>query len=168
MNHERIMRVALDVAAEAVSSGELPFAAVLVDPEGRVVLSEHDRVFEMKDPTQHAETRLVRNACRLYGPDLSQFSLYTTCEPCAMCFTSAWLAGIRRIVTGTDMAAVHRRSGGRHREMPIPATTMSERVAGDMELLEGVLAEECLAMFREDMFLQPRPGQSWPIGEGTP
>jgi tRNA(Arg) A34 adenosine deaminase TadA len=159
MNHEQIMRVALNIAVEAVSHGELPFAAVLADAGGRVVLSEHDRVFEMQDPTQHAETRLVRMACRIYGPDLSQFSLYTTCEPCAMCFTSAWLAGIRKIVTGTNMAAVHQRSGGRHREIPVPAVKMSEWAGGDIELLEGILAEECLALFQEQMFLKQRPGR---------
>ncbi len=159
MNHEEIMGVAIGVAVEAVSRGELPFAAVLADAHGRVVLSEHDRVFEKEDPTQHAESRLVRMACRHYGPDLSQFSLYTTCEPCAMCFTSAWLAGIRRIVTGTNMAAVHERSGGRHREMLMPAARMNECTGGDVELLEGVLAKACLTLFREDMFLEHRPGE---------
>lgn len=153
------METALGVAEQAIARGELPFAAVLVDPQGNVVLSEHDRVFEKNDPTQHAESRLVRMACAQFGPDLSGFTLYTTCEPCAMCFTSAWLAGIRRIVTGTNMAAVHERSGGRHREMSVPATKMNAWNGGDVELVEGVLAERCLALFREDMFLEHRPGQ---------
>jgi tRNA(Arg) A34 adenosine deaminase TadA len=159
MNHEQIMGVTIGVAVEAISRGELPFAAVLADGRGRVVLSEHDRVFEKADPTQHAESRLVRIACRHYGPDLSRFTLYTTCEPCAMCFTSAWLAGIRKIVTGTSMAAVHARSGGRHQEMPAPAAAMNDWVAGDIELIQGVLSEECLNLFQEELFRGERPGQ---------
>ena len=157
MKHEKIMRVALGVAEEAMTRGELPFAAVLVNAQGKVVLTEHDRVYEKQDPTQHAETRLVRKACRLYGPDLCSFSLYSTCEPCAMCFTSAWLTGIRRIVMGTSMAAVYMRSGKRHREMPLPAAVLNDRVGGTIELIKGVLAEECLALFREELFLEPRP-----------
>lgn len=158
MKHEKIMRVALGVAEEAMTRGELPFAALLVNAEGKVVLTEHDRVFGKQDPTQHAESRLVRKGCRLYGPDLSAFSLYTTCEPCAMCFTSAWLTGIRRIVMGTTMAAVYTRSGGRHREMPIPAAVLNARVGGTIELIKGVLAEECLNLFREELFLETRRG----------
>jgi tRNA(Arg) A34 adenosine deaminase TadA len=158
MKHETIMRVALGIAEEAMGRGELPFAAVLVNAEGKVVLTEHDRVYEKQDPTQHAESRLVRKACRLYGPDLSAFTLYTTCEPCAMCFTSAWLTGIRRIVMGTTMAAVYHRSGGRHREMPLPAAILNDRVGGAIELVKGVLAEECLALFHEELFLEARPG----------
>lgn len=159
MDHKEIMEIALGVAEQAIARGELPFAAVLVDRQGKMVLSEHDRVFEKDDPTQHAESRLVRIACGRYGPNLSEFTLYTTCEPCAMCFTSAWLAGIRRIVTGTNMVAVCERSGGRHREMSVPAGRMNEWNGGDVELLEGVLAEECLALFQEDMFVEQRPGQ---------
>jgi tRNA(Arg) A34 adenosine deaminase TadA len=160
MNHEKIMQVAVDVARDAISRGELPFAAALVDATGTVVLTEHDRVYEKQDPTQHAETLIVQEGCRRFGPNLSEFTLYTTCEPCAMCFTSAWLTGIRRIVMGTTMAAVYHRSGRRHREMPIPASVMNDRVGGTVELTRGVLAEECIALFREDLFLETRPGQS--------
>ena len=144
---EQGVRLAMAVAIDAQGDGELPFGAVLADAEGRVVLVERDRVAEFNDRTQHAETRLVKTACAQFGPDLSGFTLYTTCEPCAMCFTTAWLARVSRLVCGTNMQAVYERSGGLHREMPVTARAMSQAGGGAVELVEGVLAEECLALF---------------------
>ncbi|MFN3580814.1 MAG: nucleoside deaminase [Pseudomonas sp.] len=144
---EQGVRLAMQVAMEARRHGELPFGAVLADASGKLVLTERDRVAELNDRTQHAETRLVKTACAQYGPDLSGFTLYTTCEPCAMCFTTAWLARVSRMVCGTNMQAVYQLSGGRHREMPVTASAMNQAGGGSMELLEGVLAEECLGLF---------------------
>ncbi len=144
---EQGIRLAIAVAEEALRLGELPFGAVLADPSGRIVLEERDRVAELRDRTQHAETRLVKTACARFGPDLTGFTLYTTCEPCAMCFTTAWLAQVSRIVYGTNMQAVYRRSGGRHREMPVTASAMNRSGGGSIVLVEGVLAQDCLALF---------------------
>jgi hypothetical protein len=59
---------------------------------------------------------------------------------------------------GTTMAAVYHRSGGRHREMPLPVAVLNDRVGEAIELVKGVLAEEYLALFREELFLETRPG----------
>lgn len=155
MSDEAHMRRAIAVASEAKRHGELPFGAVLVGPDNQVALEERDRVAEFRDPTRHAETHLVKKACEQFGPDLSAYTLYTTCEPCAMCFTSAWLTGIKRIVTGTNMADVHACSKGVHQEMPATMQTMNQFGGNRIELLEGVLAEQCLALFDDVAFTPP-------------
>jgi hypothetical protein len=58
---------------------------------------------------------------------------------------------------GTTMGAVYHRSGGRHRETPLPAAVLNDRVGGAIELVKGVLAEECRALFHEELFLDTRP-----------
>jgi hypothetical protein len=42
--------------------------------------------------------------------------------------------------------------------MPLPAAVLNDRVGGAIELVKGVLAEECLALFHEELFLGTRPG----------
>lgn len=147
MNDIAHMQRAIEIARDARRQGELPFGAVLVGSDDQVVLEERDRVAEFRDPTRHAETHLVKQACMHFGPDLNAYTLYTTCEPCAMCFTTAWLAGIRRIVTGTNMADVHARSGGLHQEMPVTMQVMNQYGGNRIEITEDLLADECLALF---------------------
>lgn len=147
MNDQAHIQRAIEVAHDAKLNGELPFGAVLVGPDDQVVLEERDRVNEFRDPTRHAETLLVRKACELLGPDLSDYTLYTTCEPCAMCFTSAWLTGIKRIVTGTTMQDVYARSDGLHQEMPATMQTMNNAGGNRIKLTERLMADECLALF---------------------
>ena len=152
MTDEAFIQRAIEIARDAKRRGELPFGALLVGPDGEIALEERDRVVEFRDPTWHAETHIVKQACQHYGPDLSGYTLYTTCEPCAMCFTTAWLAGVSRIVTGTSMLDVRIKSGGVQDEMPITMQTMNQAGKNRIELTDGVLAEQCLALFDDADF----------------
>jgi guanine deaminase len=79
-----------------------PFGAVIVR-EGGVVGRGHNHVVENTDPTAHAEIIAIRNACESLGRfDLSDCELYTTCEPCPMCYAAAWWARIHTIYYGCD------------------------------------------------------------------
>jgi len=93
-------------------SREPPFGAILVDARSAVVASAYDTVERDDDRSSHAETMLVKKACHELGRDLSGCTLYTTTEPCPMCFTTAWLAGVSQIVFGTTMDEVRRHTGG--------------------------------------------------------
>lgn len=147
LDDEALMRAALAVAAEGVTVGDPPFGAVIVDAHGQIVAREHDRVISLRDWTRHAETDVVRAACVVRGPDLRGCTLVTTCEPCPMCYTAAWLAGIERLVFGTTMADVARVTGGSQVELAVPVADMNLRSGRPMALRSGVLAAECLAMF---------------------
>ncbi len=141
------MRVAIAEARAGQSQGEPPFGAVVADRSGAVVARAHDAVVTSRDMTRHSEVEAVRAACAKLGPDLTGCTLYATTEPCAMCFTAAWLARISRIVYGCTMAEVASIVPGQ-REVPVPVTTMNAATAEPIALEGGVLGVECLAMFR--------------------
>jgi tRNA(Arg) A34 adenosine deaminase TadA len=147
--HAEYMRLALALTERAARNGEPPFGALVVGPDGDVVADSTDRVVAEADMTRHAEVNVVRIACRAMGPDLTGCTLYTTVEPCPMCFTSAWLARVSRVVFGCTMDAVDSVTLGQQRELRIPASEVNARSGEPIELLGGVLAEACLKQFEE-------------------
>jgi tRNA(adenine34) deaminase len=85
MNYELFMGEALAEARLAVDRGERPIAAVAVVNDAMVARA-HDRVQESNDPTAHAVVVALREAARRLGSsDLSEATIFTTLEPCAMC-----------------------------------------------------------------------------------
>lgn len=101
------MRLALREALDylkAVEGG--PFGACIV--KGQEVLAiGHSTVLKDNDPTCHAEMNAIRRACRRLGSyDLSGAAIYSTTEPCPMCFAAIHWAKISRLVYGTSIADV--------------------------------------------------------------
>jgi tRNA(adenine34) deaminase len=96
------MERALDEAARAAASGEVPVGAVLVDAAtGKVLAASGNRVESLKDPTAHAEMLVIRaGAASREGPRLEDCDLYVTLEPCAMCAAAISFARIRRLYFG--------------------------------------------------------------------
>ena len=62
IDHE-LMALALDEARLAAEEGEVPVGAVLVDAEGTVVASDHNRREQNSDPTAHAEILVMATGC---------------------------------------------------------------------------------------------------------
>lgn len=148
MTDDHGIGLALTLARAAHISGEPPFGAVIVDPKGRVLASTTDAVQAFRDMTRHAEIEAVRIACAAAGPDLTGCVLYTSCEPCPMCFTAAWLAHVSRIVWGCSMADVAAVMGAGQRELAVPAAHMNELGGNQLELQGGVRSAECLELFK--------------------
>ncbi len=98
---DAFMALAVQEAIAGVKAGHGgPFGAVIVN-DGRVIASDHNRVVFTNDPTAHAEVNVIRRASFLLGRfDLSDCMLYTTCEPCPMCFAAAEWARIPRVYFG--------------------------------------------------------------------
>lgn len=100
MNHTKFLRVALEEATLALEEGGPPIAALIVDPQGRIVASGKNRVVSVNDPTAHAEVEVIRKA----GPYLLEHAtrerstLYTTAEPCLMCLGAIVKANIASVV----------------------------------------------------------------------
>jgi len=145
---EIYMRRAIEAALVGRERGELPFGAILVDPDGAVVAHEQDRVNELADVTQHAEVRLISSATRVMGPSLNGYTVYTTCEPCAMCFTSMWLACVSGVTYGTTIAQVDSVLADGHKEMPVEASAMNAMSGSRLRLTAGVMNEDCLDLFQ--------------------
>jgi len=97
------MHMALDAARTAAEQGEVPIGAVLVGPDGNILAVSGNRVVGPKDPTGHAEIRVIRAAAQKLGSErLEGCSLYVTLEPCAMCAQAIAFARIARLYYGAD------------------------------------------------------------------
>ena len=85
MNDRIFMEKAIALSAKAVEHGNEPFGAVLVK-DNKIVYTNENQIYTRNDPTFHAEFGLIRRFCEETGiTDLSDYTLYSSCEPCYMC-----------------------------------------------------------------------------------
>ena len=85
MDHEKYMRMALELAAQAEGDGDVPVGCVIVKKD-RVIGRGRNRREERGDATAHAEVEAIRDACAHTGSWLlTGCTLYVTLEPCPMC-----------------------------------------------------------------------------------
>jgi len=98
---ESFMRRAIALATENVrSNAGGPFGAVVVK-DGVIVGEGVNTVTATIDATAHAEVNAIRSACRnLNTFDLTGCELYTSCEPCPMCWAASYWAHIKTIYYG--------------------------------------------------------------------
>jgi tRNA(adenine34) deaminase len=94
------MDLALKQAELAISKGQEPFGAVVLDQHGRLIGAGHNTVRADLDPSAHGEIVAIRDACRREGglEALEGATLYTSCEPCLLCTSVITYHGIRRVV----------------------------------------------------------------------
>ncbi len=139
------MRMALELAAEAAESGDVPVGAVLVDQTGAVVAADRNRREELRDPTAHAEMLVLSARAREIGDwRLTGHTMVVTLEPCAMCSGASVWARLDRIVYG----AADPKAGAAWSLYNIP---QDRRLNHRVELVEGVLADEAKRLL-EDFF----------------
>lgn len=101
MTDKEFMSLALDEARQAYHEGEVPIGAVLIDGDGILICREHNRIEQLNDATAHAEILALREASRkLNRRRLSDCTLYSTVEPCAMCAGALVLCRVKRLVYG--------------------------------------------------------------------
>ena len=102
---ERLLAVAIDLAAHGVAQGELPYGSLLTDPDGTVLERAHNTVVSSGDLTAHPELKLARLAAAAFPPErCASITMYTSCEPCAMCAEAIARAGLRRVVFALSSA----------------------------------------------------------------
>jgi tRNA(adenine34) deaminase len=98
---EALVRRALEVAAAAPATGDVPIGAVVVDAAGRELASACNAREALCDPTAHAEVLALRAAARVAGEwRLEGCTVAVTVEPCTMCAGALGLARVRRVVFG--------------------------------------------------------------------
>ena len=96
----KFMQMAIDLSIENVKNGGGPFGAVIVH-KGKVVATGVNRVTALNDPTAHAEVSAIRAACQtLRNFKLHDCICYTSCEPCPMCLSALYWAGVKAIYYG--------------------------------------------------------------------
>ncbi len=144
MNDEDFMRMAIEKSRESVREGQTPFGAVIVK-EGRVLAKEHNRVWADMDITAHAEMVAIRRACKELGTiDLSGCTIYSSCEPCPMCFSAIHWAKIDRIVYGARISDAKEHG---FNELPIYNQKMAKMGESEVEVIGDFLRKEALMAF---------------------
>jgi len=95
------MQIAYDEASLGMLTNEGgPFGAVIVR-EGKIISRTHNKVLKTNDPTAHAEINAIREASKILNTfNLSDCTLYTTCEPCPMCLGAIFWARIPKVYYG--------------------------------------------------------------------
>jgi tRNA(Arg) A34 adenosine deaminase TadA len=129
-----------------------PFGACIVRGS-RVVAVARNTVLARRDPTCHAEVNAIRLAARRLGAyDLSGCRIFSTTEPCPMCFAAIHWAGIDEVVYGTRIADVARLG---FRELSISNRTMRRLGGSAVRIVGGELREECRRLLRDWEARQP-------------
>lgn len=146
MSHESWMRIAIDKTREGIALGQTPFGACIVKDDG-LIAAAHNRVWANLDSTAHAEINAMRAACAaLQSIDLSGCTIYSTCEPCPMCFAACHWAKISTIVYGASIVDAQRAGFS---ELTIADAEMKRMGNSPLEIISGVSAEECRRLFDE-------------------
>jgi len=140
-----MMRLAVAEARQSREEGNKGYGAVVARGD-RVLAQAHDTAVTRRDPSRHAEVNAIRQAVRAVGEsDLCGAVLFSTCEPCPMCASLAVWANLTTVVYGASIAATA--ALGKVRIL-VPAAEIIARGPAMIEMVPGVLVEECLALYR--------------------
>lgn len=139
------MAMAIAKAKEGIVSGQTPFGACLVRGH-EVVACEHNEVWRTTDITAHAEINVIRSACRKLGViHLENCVLYSTCEPCPMCFSAIHWARISCVVYG---AAIADAQAAGFNELAISNEELKTAGKSLFDIVGHFLRDENVALFR--------------------
>lgn len=139
---EEYMALALELAREAASQGEVPVGCVIADAGGQVIGRGRNRRIECSDATAHAEMEAIRQACAALGDwRLTDCTMYVTLEPCPMCAGAIINSRIPVLVYGA--------------KEPLSGSCGSiidlfwENYGHQPEIYAGVLEADCAAVLRD-------------------
>lgn len=96
--NDTFMQRAIELSEIAYKSGKgLPIGCVIVK-NGQIIGEGHNEIFLRKNPTAHAEMVAIERACA-HNADLqlAECELYTTLEPCPMCFGAIYWAKLKTV-----------------------------------------------------------------------
>ena len=156
-NDEKCIKLAIVEAKKSVEAGGAPIGAVLVKDE-EVIATGWSLVWPKKDPSAHAETECLRNACqKLDSLDLSGCTLYSTLESCSMCLGCAGWSNLSRIVFGAykeDVPPNPYEISDYHAESH--AKLIQPGHGNPLEILGGVLRNECAQLMKNIENWEPK------------
>ncbi len=141
--HEIFMGKALLLAKEALARGEFPVGCVMIKGDEVVATGRRDNSQDRSNEVDHAEMIALRSI--LAGSmevDLAEVTVFSTMEPCLMCYSTLLVNGVTRFVYGYEDAM----GGGTN--LPLAELAPLYRNI-DVELTGGVRRQECLALFKE-------------------
>ena len=147
---EELMRLALDEARKAGAGGEVPAGAVVVSANGKIIARAGNACIAMNDPSAHAEILALRKAgARMNNYRLDGTTLFSTLEPCPMCFMAMVHARLNRLVFG----AREPKTGALGSLIDF---TGLKKLNHRIKIESGVLAEESASLLKD--FFKRRRG----------
>lgn len=154
MTDADFMRLAIQAAWQGLEKREMPFGACIVR-NGHVLSVTHNSARANMDTTAHAEVQAIREAShKLSALELSGCVIYSTCEPCPMCFTACLWAKLGKIVYACRIEDAEKAGIW---QIPISSDLMKRLGHSSVQLAGDVLREESLKLF-----------ESWSRGETRP
>jgi tRNA(adenine34) deaminase len=151
-DEERMRELVRFTARTLETAYPAPFGALIVHTKtGERLMRATNAVMRENDPSSHGELRTVRLACKkLKSTSLAGYTLYSTCEPCAMCMANALWAKLDRVVYGATIADANKHC----LQILVPAQEVARRA--DMTcVVEGpVLREVCYSLFTHPNMLK--------------
>jgi tRNA(adenine34) deaminase len=142
MDDEDFMRLAVEEGKLAVEKGNWPIGCVIV-LDGQVIAKAHNLVYTSGNRLAHAELIALESAQPQIFKRLAEAILYTTYEPCPMCFGAALNTRLKKVVYGVDLNG----SGATNLMNYLPELYIGGEY--NTEFVGGVLADECEALYRE-------------------
>lgn len=141
---EQFMRKAIEMAKQARAEGNEPFGAILVKDDEIAMIGEN-QINSLCDPTHHAEIGLIRKFCSEHNLfDLSEYTLYTSCEPCVMCSGGMVWANLGKVVYSVSHDQLAEIAGD---NIMISCKEVFDKSPNQPEVVGNVLNEEGLKVF---------------------
>ncbi len=143
-DNRTFMKLAIQKVKQGIKKGQTPFGACIVK-NGEIISYCHNQVWQSTDITAHAEMLAIRTACKNLGTiDLAGCVIYSTCEPCAMCFSACHWANISKIVYGASIK--HAKRFG-FNEIEISNKDLKQLAGSAIEIISDFMRDECLGLF---------------------
>ena len=141
------MKLAIRIARKGMKkSAGGPFGAAIVRG-ARVIAVAHNTVLKNHDATCHAEMRAIRSASKkLKRFDLSDCMIYSTTEPCPMCFSAIHWARLGKVIFGTSIADVAKRG---FNELSIPSKKMKQDGQSEVWIRANFMKQKCRELLEE-------------------
>ncbi|MCY4632079.1 MAG: nucleoside deaminase [bacterium] len=128
---EHLLRRAIELSAQAVANGNLPFGALFADADGNILLEAETTGTSDGNVLYHAETNLMHDAIgALTDEERASGTLYSSCEPCPMCAGTIYWGGVSRVVFGLGERSLYEIAGAQ-------STTPVAIFGGCRLILEG-------------------------------
>lgn len=146
MTPEELMRISIEKTREGIAAGQTPFGCAILLGD-KVVANSHNVVWRTTDITAHAEITALREACKNTAEVLLEGSIaVATCEPCPMCMSALHWARVKTVYYG---ATIEDAATAGFNELSLSAADVLRKGGSTVELIPGLLREECADLFRE-------------------
>lgn len=133
---EELMRLVIEEVEIAIKEGNSPFAAILINKNGEIIGKAHNTAKTENNPILHAEINLITNVCKILNTrDLSEYCLISNAWSCSMCMSASIKAKISNFIFGAPSE--------NDMNPNITVFDIKEKTSGDINIITGVLEEEC-------------------------